>query len=102
MLHAQTSRSLTSWARARGMGMRSLRYSLSPMQQAVKTEPSARLTLAQIVDWLVEDKLADPAIAEKLKKERRHYRGVMHPLVMVAEQKWKNGAAPGATVLTVE
>jgi general secretion pathway protein E len=63
------------------------------MQQAVKTEATARLTLAQIIDWLVEDKIADPALAEKLKKERRHYRGAMHPLVMVAEQKWKKGSS---------
>jgi len=68
------------------------------MQQAVKTEATARLTLAQIIDWLVEDRIADPAAAEKLKKERRHYRGVMHPLVMVAEQKWKKGSS----LLTLE
>ena len=84
------------------MGLRSLRYSLSPMQQAVKSESAARLTIAQIVDWLVEDKIAEPQAAEKLKKERRHYRGAMHPLVMVAEQKWRRGTGPGATLLTLE
>jgi len=62
------------------------------MQQAVKTETGARLTLAEILDWLVEDKLADAEAAAKLKKERRYYRGTMHPLVIVAEQKWKKGA----------
>src|SRR5688572_2537532 len=98
MLHAHTSRNLTSGARARGIGFRSLRYSVLLMQQAVKTEATARLTLAQVIDWLVEDKIADPAAAEKLKKERRHYRGVMHPLVMVAEQKWKKGSS----LLTLE
>src|SRR5688572_557600 len=97
MLHAQTSRSFTSGARARGMGLRSLRYSLSPMQQAVnkgEANPTAgqRLTVAQVIDWLIEDKLAEPQAGEKLKKERRYYRGTMHPLVIVAEQKWKNGA----------
>src|SRR5688572_7660408 len=102
MLHAQTSRSFTCGARARGMGARSLRYSLSPMQQAVKTETGARLTVAQILDWLVEDKIADPQAAEKLKKERRYYRGTMHPLVIVAEQKWRKGTAPGAAPLTLD
>jgi general secretion pathway protein E len=50
-----------------------------------------RLTLAEVLDWLLEDKLADPEAAEKLKKERRYYRGTLHPLVIVADQKWKKG-----------
>jgi len=29
--------------------------------------------------------------AAVLKKERRYYRGVLHPLAIVAEQKWKSG-----------
>jgi general secretion pathway protein E len=45
-----------------------------------------------VLDWLVEDKLADPEPAAQLKKERRYYRGTMHPLAVVAEQKWKRGA----------
>ena len=49
----------------------------------------ARLTLSEILDWLLEDKLADAEAAEKLRKERRYYRGTMHPLVIVADQKWK-------------
>jgi len=52
-----------------------------------------RLTLAEILDWLLEDKLADAEAAEKLRKERRYYRGTMHPLVIVADQKWKKGSS---------
>jgi len=68
------------------------------MQQAVKTpegktQGGARLTLAEVLDWLVADKMAEPEAAEKLKKERRYYRGTMHPLVIVADQKWKRGNA---------
>jgi len=68
------------------------------MQQAVKTpegktQSGARLTLAEVLDWLVADKMAEPEAAEKLKKERRYYRGTMHPLVIVADQKWKRGNA---------
>jgi len=72
------------------------------MQQAVKSqkgerqgEPRAdaqaehRLTLAEILDWLVEDKLAAAEAVEALKKERRYYRGAVHPLVIIAEQKWR-------------
>jgi len=42
--------------------------------------------------------MADPAAAEQLRKERRYYRGTMHPLVIVADQKWKKGS----THLTLE
>ncbi len=68
------------------------------MQQAVKTETGSRLSLAQILDWMIEDKMADPAAAEQLRKERRYYRGTIHPLVIVADQKWKKGN----TALTLE
>ena len=68
------------------------------MQQAVKTETGSRLSLAQILDWMIEDKMADPAVVEQLKKERRYYRGTLHPLVIVADQKWKKGNA----LLTLE
>jgi general secretion pathway protein E len=59
----------------------------------------ARLTLSEILDWLLADKLADPDAAEKLRKERRYYRGTMHPLVIVADQKWKK---PGSSLLTLD
>jgi general secretion pathway protein E len=61
------------------------------MQQAVKTQQEERLTLAQVLDWLLEDKMVEPEPAAQLKKERRYYRGTMHPLVIVADQKWKKG-----------
>jgi general secretion pathway protein E len=62
----------------------------------------ARLTLSEILDWLLEDKLADPEAAEKLRKERRYYRGTMHPLVIVAGQKWKRGSGTGSSLLTLD
>ena len=65
-----------------------------PMQQAVKTETGPRrLTITEVLDWLVEDKIVAPDAAEEVKKERRYYRGNLHPLAVVAEQKWKKGAA---------
>ena len=61
------------------------------MQQAVKTETAPhRLTIGELLDWLVEDKLVDAQAAEELKKERRYYRGALHPLAIVAEQKWRH------------
>ncbi|HET7670843.1 MAG TPA: type II/IV secretion system protein, partial [Burkholderiales bacterium] len=65
------------------------------MQQAVKTRAGeARLTLAEVLDWMVEDGLAARDAAEALKKERRYYRGSLHPLVVVADQKWKHAEPP--------
>jgi general secretion pathway protein E len=61
------------------------------MQQAVKTQDT-RLALADLLDGLVADKMVDAEAAAKLKKERRYYRGSMHPLAIIAEQKWKRGA----------
>jgi len=58
-----------------------------------------RLTLNEVLDWLVEDKLVDAAAAEQLKKERRYYRGALHPLVTVAEQKWKSAQPPHKQLL---
>jgi len=64
------------------------------MQQAVKTGVAdARLTLAEVLDWLVEDRLAARETADALKTERRYHRGNVHPLSVVAEQKWKKGTA---------
>jgi len=64
------------------------------MQQAVKTAGGEhRLTLGEILDGLIEDKLISAEAAEQLKKERRYYRGTMHPLAIVADQKWKKGNA---------
>ncbi len=71
------------------------------MQQAVKT-PERRLTLLELVDWLVEDKMVDAEAAALLKKERRYYRGTLHPLAIIADQKWKKGTGPGSTALTLE
>jgi len=53
-----------------------------------------RLTIADLLDWLVEDKLVSAADAETMKKERRYFRGSQHPLSVIADQKWKSALAP--------
>jgi general secretion pathway protein E len=63
------------------------------MQQVVNTQGGTKLTLAELIDWMVEDKLVDAETAAKLKKERRYYRGTLHPLAIIAEQRWKRGNA---------
>ena len=65
------------------------------MQQAVKSQGTGqRLTLTDVLDWLVADKLIAAEAAEALKKERRYFRGTTHPLVIVADQKWKSASPP--------
>src|SRR5688572_14173995 len=63
------------------------------MPQVANAAQDKRLDLSEVLDWLVEDKLIAPQAAEQLRKERRYYRGTQHPLIIVAEQKWKSGAA---------
>ncbi len=53
-----------------------------------------RLTLPEVVDALVEDGLIPKGVGEAFKKERRYFRGDIHPLVVVADQKWKAHAEP--------
>jgi general secretion pathway protein E len=69
------------------------------MQQAANTTKTAvvdhQLTLNEVLGWLVEDKLVLAESAEELKKERRYYRGALHPLVVVADQKWRQASPPG-------
>jgi general secretion pathway protein E len=52
------------------------------------------LTIAELLDWLVADKMVDAEAAAKLKKERRYYRGTQHPLTLIADQKWKSALPP--------
>jgi general secretion pathway protein E len=53
-----------------------------------------RLAIAELLDWLVADGMVEPADAEKMKKERRYYRGAQHPLSIIADQKWKSVKPP--------
>ena len=60
-------------------------------------EPKAverRLSIAELLDWLVEDQMVSAEDAEKMKKERRYYRGAQHPLSIIADQKWKSAQPP--------
>jgi general secretion pathway protein E len=55
-----------------------------------------RLTLVEVVDGLVADGLVDAVQGEQFKQERRYFRGDVHPLIAIAEQKWKIPADIGA------
>ena len=64
------------------------------VQAAAKPAIERRLTLAEILDWLVEDGAVAREPAEALKKERRYWRGTQHPLTLVAGEGWKDLRAP--------
>ena len=60
-----------------------------------------RLTLTEVLDWLLADGLVRPAEVETLRQAQRLRDGKQHPLVTVAEQKWRAATDPGR-VLTLE
>ncbi|MGQ0511364.1 MAG: GspE/PulE family protein [Betaproteobacteria bacterium] len=60
-----------------------------------------RLTIVEVLDWMVADGLVESAAAEQVKKERRYYRGSQHPLEVIADQKLK-GARPPHKIVALE
>ena len=53
-----------------------------------------RLTLAEILDMAVGDGLVDAADATALKAERRLHGDKVHPLIVIADQKWRSRQPP--------
>jgi general secretion pathway protein E len=66
------------------------------MNQAVapKLPTERRLTLAEVMDALVETGEVPAEVGAGFKQERRYYKGDSHPLVIVAEQRWKSALPP--------
>jgi general secretion pathway protein E len=53
-----------------------------------------RLTLPEVVDALVADGHIPKGVGESFKKERRYFKGDVHPLAVIADQKWKSQSEP--------
>ncbi len=53
-----------------------------------------RLTLPEVIDGLVADGLVDAREADRFKQERRYHKGDTHPIIVIAEQRWKSLQAP--------
>ncbi len=62
--------------------------------QATQRTTDRRLELAQVLADLVADKLVPKELADQLAKDRRGARGDVHPLVVIADQKWKDPRQP--------
>ncbi|WP_299164091.1 GspE/PulE family protein [Accumulibacter sp.] len=63
-------------------------------EATVSTVYDHRLTLAEILGWLVEDGLVKRPDADVLLRDSRLNRLSAHPLVIVADQKWKSSQEP--------
>jgi len=64
------------------------------MQPASEPVTEHRLTLPEVLDMLVTDKMVARDHAEQLIAERRMHRGDHHPLTIIADQKWRSLAPP--------
>ncbi len=60
-----------------------------------------RLALSEVLDWLVADGLVERELSDALKAERRLHGGKTHPLIVIADQKWRS-AKPPARLLGLE
>jgi len=60
-----------------------------------------RLALSEVLDWMVEDGLVSQEAADVLRSERRLHGGKTHPLIVIADQKWRQ-AGPPVRLLTLE
>ena len=60
-----------------------------------------KLTLVELLHWLLQDGMVSPEDAEKLAKNRSANHSNVHPLVVLGEQQWRCLLPPGKP-LTVE
>ena len=54
-----------------------------------------KLALGELLHWLVQDGMVQPAEAEKLAGNRKSDHSNLHPLVVIGERKWRNLLPPG-------
>jgi general secretion pathway protein E len=64
------------------------------MDSGAQMSGEHKLQLSEVLGMLAEDGLVSAADAEALKQERRYYRGSEHPLLLIADRKWKSVRAP--------
>ncbi len=69
-----------------------------PSAMAQQAVAERRLTLDGVVNDLVADGLVGKDVADKLLRDRRLARGDTHPLVTIADQKWKDPRNPKKTL----
>lgn len=60
-----------------------------------------RLALSEVLEWAVADGLVDQESADALVVERKLHGNKTHPLIVIADQKWRS-VTPPAKILTLE
>src|SRR5665647_2026897 len=63
---------------------------MATLNAKTQRQPDRRLDLKQVLTDLVADQLVPEEAADQLLKNRRSSRAEVHPLVVVADQKWKD------------
>ena len=66
----------------------------TPTVKAALPQADRRLELSQLLADLVTDGLVPKDAADQLASNRRFARGDTHPLVVIADQKWKDPREP--------
>ena len=61
---------------------------------AKRRQKDQKVQLQQVLNDLVADELVPKEVADKLVTDRRFSRGDTHPLVVIAEQKWRDPREP--------
>ncbi|HQR02605.1 MAG: type II/IV secretion system protein [Proteobacteria bacterium] len=64
------------------------------MNQVTEPQKEHRLTLLEIVDGLVAAGQVLESDVGQFRQDRRYFKGETHPLVVIAEQRWKSAKAP--------
>jgi general secretion pathway protein E len=62
--------------------------------ESLPRQSDRRLNLQQVLADMVADRLVSQEAADKLAADRRFSRGDVHPLVVIADQKWKDPRQP--------
>jgi general secretion pathway protein E len=67
---------------------------------AIANPAQGKLTLGDVLRLLVNDGLVEKDQAEKLYKDRKLDSSNLHPLIVIAEQKWEDLRTPGKKLTT--
>jgi general secretion pathway protein E len=65
---------------------------------AEETPQEHRLTLTEVIDALVSEGIVGATEGDRFKQERRYHKGDTHPIIVVAEQRWKSLLPPHRTL----
>ncbi len=60
-----------------------------------KNTSEHRLTLSEVLELMVTDGMISRDMADALKNERKLHGGRIHPLIVIADQKWRSAKAAG-------